>query len=319
MTEINPEAFSSTDSRLAATTIKKLADAGITTMEQLAYTTPRELVDLTGIGIDTAEKAIALSYLIASPGYITAEELHNKQVGKPKCSTGSEEFDRILGGGIQVGAITELIGEYASAKTQTCFTLSVIAPHMELGGFGKDVVYIDTEGTFETERVMQIAEARGVPKDEALRHIIWARAYSSNHQVTLIDHLDKIISENDICMIIVDSMMAHLRSEYLGRAMLAERQQKLGKMLGKLLRIASGNNVAVVLTNQVISTPDSFYGGDPNKPTGGNIMAHACTYRVKFQKGRKNTRLVQVIDSSWLPDEKIRIAITEKGIEDADG
>jgi len=48
-------------------------------------------------------------------------------------------------------------------------------------------------------------------------------------------------------------------------------------------------------------------------------MAHACTHRVYLRKGRANTRLVQVIDSPYLPEEKIRIAVTEAGICDEDG
>ncbi|MBT7915875.1 hypothetical protein HN588_18450, partial [Candidatus Bathyarchaeota archaeon] len=36
--------------------------------------------------------------------------------------------------------------------------------------------------------------------------------------------------------------------------------------------------------------------------------------RVYLRKGRQNTRLVQVIDSPYLPEEKIRIAVTAAGI-----
>jgi DNA repair protein RadA len=56
--------------------------------------------------------------------------------------------------------------------------------------------------------------------------------------------------------------------------------------------------------------------GDPNRPTGGNVLAHACTHRIFLRKGRQNTRLAQVIDSPSLPERKIRFAIIEKGIED---
>ena len=50
-----------------------------------------------------------------------------------------------------------------------------------------------------------------------------------------------------------------------------------------------------------------------------SVMAHACTHRVYLRKGRKNTRLALVIDSPYLPEEKVRIAITEAGITDEDG
>lgn len=321
-TPITPEIFKGEDSKLAATTIKKLSDSGITTMEQLAYSTPQEIEELAGISSKTAEKAVLLAQQIINPGFITANILHQRLDSIAKCSTGSKQFDRILGGGISIGVITELIGEYSGGKTQTCFTLSVLAPlPREKGGLGGKVVYIDTEGTFEkggTERIIQIAKTREIDPDEALKNIIWARAYNTVHQRTLIDNLDGVCKENNVKLIIVDSMLAHLRSEYLGRGTLADRQGQLGAMLGKLLRIAGANNVAVVLTNQVQAIVTGTYG-DPNQPAGGHVMAHACTIRCRFWKGRANTRLVSVIDSSYLPEEKVRVAITEAGITDEDG
>jgi DNA repair protein RadA len=112
-------------------------------------------------------------------------------------------------------------------------------------------------------------------------------------------------------------MIGHFRGEYIGRENLAERQQKLGRCLHRLLRLAEAFNLAVVLTNQVQATPTVIYG-DPNKPTGGHVMAHACTHRVYLRKGKQNTRLARVIDSPSLPEVKIRFAITEKGVEDSE-
>jgi DNA repair protein RadA len=235
-----------------------------------------------------------------------------------KCTTGSQELDRILGGGVETGAITELIGEFGSGKTQICFTLAVTAQQpVEEGGYGGNVCVIDTEGTFMPERIMQIAEERGLDYTKVLEGILIARAYNSEHQIILINSLPELVEKSSIKLVIMDSMIGHFRGEYIGRGTLAERQQKLGSCLSKLLRVAEAFNVAVVLTNQVLSTPDTMYG-DPNKPTGGHVMAHACTHRVFLRKGRQNTRLARVIDSPSLPEEKIRFAITAAGVVDAD-
>lgn len=319
-TPLTADLFSQVDGRLSSTTLKKLEKAGITTMEALAVSTPKELIDLTSMGKETAEKAVRLAQEIVSPGFITAHELHLTRGVEPRCTTGSKELDRILGGGIEAGSITELIGEFAGGKTQICFTLSVTAQRgLEEQGFDRKVVYIDTENTFVPERIIQIAKARGYEEDEILKNIIWARAYNTKHQLTLIQALYQICQENDVGLVIVDSMIAHLRDEYLGRSLLPERQGMLGKMLGILLRVAEANKAAIVITNQVQAKPTVAYG-DPNRPAGGHIMAHACTYRVRLRKGRTTkqgaTRLVSVIDSSYLPEEKVRIVITEGGIED---
>lgn len=318
-TPINRDIFKGVDGSIAQTSIDKLSKAGITTMEQLAVCTPREIIDFTGMAKETSEKAVRLAQEIASPGFITAEDLHAVQKNQVRCSTGSKEFDRIMGGGIEAKAITELIGEYAGGKSQTCFTLCVMAQRpVEEGGFGKKVVFIDTENTFDTGRITQIAEARGYDPQEIRGNIIWARAYNTPHQEDLITRkLHAVCREHEVGMIIVDSMLAHLKSEYMGRGLLSERQQTLAKMMGALLRVAEGNDVAIVLTNQVQANPDSNYG-PAYRAAGGHVMAHACTYRVMLRKGKANTRLVQVIDSSHLPDEKVRIALTAKGIEDSE-
>jgi DNA repair protein RadA len=304
---------------IASTTLKKLHKAGLVTLESIAVTPPREIVELTGMGADTAMKVSALARLKVDPGFVSATEMLEMRSHMLRCRTGSNELNRILGGGVETGVITELIGEFGSGKTQICYTLSVLAQlPAEEGGLGGRVCVIDTEGTFLPERIVQIAEARGYDSKEILRNILIARAYNSEHQIVLIKNLPQVCQEHDVKLVIVDSMIGHFRGEYIGRATLAERQQKLGNALGNLLRVAEAFNLAVVLTNQVQAKPDTAYG-DPNKPAGGHVMAHACTHRMYLRRGRANTRLAQIIDSPYLPEVKVRIAITPAGITDEDG
>jgi len=232
------------------------------------------------------------------------------------CSTGSRNLDKLLGGGIATQAVTEFIGEFGAGKTQICFTLCVTAQLLlEKGGLDGNVVYVDTEGTFVPDRVAQIASVLGLDAHKVLGNIFLARAYNSSHQGLLIDHLFKFCPENNVKLAIVDSMIGHFRGEYIGRETLSERQQALNNQLHKLLRLTEAFNLPVVITNQVQANPATFFG-DPNKPTGGNIMAHASTHRVYIRKGGKGTRVATVIDSPSLPENKTRFKITEKGIED---
>jgi DNA repair protein RadA len=303
---------------VATTTISKLQKSGFTTVESIAFTPARELADVAGMGSDTAIKVCRLARMRVDPGFIPALEVLEMRKNMLKCDTGSSELNRILGGGVETGAITELIGEFGSGKTQICFTISALAQMpVEEGGLGGMVCAIDTEGTFMPERVMQIAEERDMDAEKILEGILVARAYNSEHQSILIGNLPELVEKNNIKLVIVDSMIGHFRGEYIGRANLSERQQKLGSCLSHLLRVSEAFNVAVVITNQVIATPDTMYG-DPNKPTGGHVMAHACTHRVFLRKGKKNTRLARVIDSPSLPEERIRFAITEAGVVDAE-
>ncbi len=105
---------------VASTTIKKLHKAGLATLEAIAVTPPREIVVLTGMGVDTAIKVNTLARLKVDPGYVSASDLLETRSHMMRSRTGSSEFDRIMGGGIETGVITEFIGEFGSGMTQIC-------------------------------------------------------------------------------------------------------------------------------------------------------------------------------------------------------
>lgn len=58
-------------------------------------------------------------------GFTTATIFHSKRSEIIQLTTGSKELDRLLGGGIETGSITELFGEFRTGKTQICHTLAV--------------------------------------------------------------------------------------------------------------------------------------------------------------------------------------------------
>lgn len=294
----------------------ELREAGYPTIESLAVTPPREIMEKTKIGFNKILEIQKAAREMISVDFETAQEVYEKRKAMKKCVTGSSKLDEILGGGIETQAVTELIGEYGTGKTQICLVLSITAqlPY-EKGGLQGNVAFIDTEGTFMPERVYGIASKMGLDPQVVAKNIFVARAYNSSHQCLLIDRLFTLCKENNVKLVVVDSMISHFRGEYMGRENLSERQQKLNQYLHKILRLAEAYNIAVVVTNQVQADPASFFG-DPNRPAGGNIMAHACTHRVILRRGGKGTRLATIIDSPSLPEEKARFKITEKGLED---
>lgn len=58
-------------------------------------------------------------------GFTTATVFHQKRAEMIFLTTGSKELNRLLGGGIETGSITELFGEFRTGKTQICHTLAV--------------------------------------------------------------------------------------------------------------------------------------------------------------------------------------------------
>jgi len=162
-----------------------------------------------------------------------------------------------------------------------------------------------------------MAQAKGLDPKNTLNNIIYARAYNSDHQVLLIRELRERIPEENIKLVVIDSLVSHFRSEYPGRENLVVRQQKLNKHVHDLLTIAEIYDVAVVVTNQIVSSPDVFFG-NPNKPAGGNIVAHGCTYRIVIRKSKENKRIARILDSPMHPEVETVFAISEEGITDAE-
>jgi DNA repair protein RadA len=186
-------------------------------------------------------------------------------------------------------------------------------PLTEKGLNGK-VIYIDTEGTFRPERIQQIAESRGFVSLEVLKNTTVCKVYNSSHLELIIKDLGKYINEFNAKLIVIDSIISLHRAEFLGRGTLADRQQRLNSILHKLVRIAEIFNVAVVITNQVQTSPDTFFG-DPTKAAGGNVIGHTSTYRIYLRKSGEN-RIAKMIDSPYHPYSDIRFTVNEKGVDD---
>lgn len=296
-------------------TIDKIVASGITTLQALSMQVPKTLSEQTGMGEDTAKRAISKAVKLISEGFITGKQLRDKHKCRTRLTTGSAELDDLLGGGIESETTTEISGEFGSGKTQICHALAVLAQQpLEEGGLGGDVAWIDTENTLRTERIEEICVARGLDPEDALDRIWHALAYNSQHQKLLINQLYKLCPENNIKLIIVDSILGNLRSEYIGRGLLSSRQDMLKGMLHVLMKVSISTKTTVVFTNQVLGTPDMY--AKPIKPTGGHVMAHSATTRIFLSKKRDPLRKATLIDSSYLPPGEAMFHITTEGISD---
>ncbi|MHA2429874.1 MAG: DNA repair and recombination protein RadA [Promethearchaeota archaeon] len=298
-------------------TLKKLKEAGIISIRTLAVYPLSKLVEEAGIGEKTAQKIIKSAQDIEQMGFKSADIIWEKRKILKKLTTGSQNLDDLLGGGVEPGSVTELYGEYRTGKTQIAHQLCVnVQLGYEEGGLEGGALYIDSEGTFRPERIIQMASSRDLDYNKILRNITYGRAYNSDHQVLLVKESAKIIEEKNIKLIIVDSIIGHFRSEYIGRGTLANRQQILNTHIHDLLRLTETfDELAILFTNQVSSKPDVFYG-DPLRATGGNIIAHGATIRIRLRKGKGEQRVAKVVDAPHLPEEDAVFSITEDGIQD---
>ena len=321
MEELDEELDLTTLPGVGPATKQKLTDAGIYSIMDLATAGPTDIADAVDIDIGKAvelnnkarRKLVELKRL--EPDFMSASDLLVKRKAIDRISTGSRNLDDLFGGGIETWAMTELYGEFGAGKSQICHTLCVMVQMpKEQGGLNGAAIYIDTEGTFRPERIAEIANARGVKEEDILERITVARAYNSAHQELIVKDMGRLIEPNGVKLVILDSAVAHYRAEFLGRATLAERQQRLNRFMHHLLRIAEVYNVAVVVTNQVQSAPDTFFG-DPTRPTGGHVVAHTSTYRIFLRKSAKN-RIARMVDSPYHAERDAVFLLNEKGIDD---
>jgi len=296
----------------------KLENAGILDLMSLAVSSPATISDASGISAAVARKAIQAARDLLDLGFQDGMEFAKKRENVTYITTGSQNLNDLLGGrGVESRAITEAFGSYGSGKTQLGSTLAVnVQLPLEKGGSNGKCVFIDTEGTFRPARIRQIAEAMGANPEKVLKNIFVARAFNSDHQMLLLEKVQEMIKNGEpIKLMIIDSLTAHFRAEFAGRGQLADRQQKLNRYMHDLMKLAETHNLAVYVTNQVMSNPAQMFG-DPTTPIGGNIVGHASTYRMYLRRGKQGSRVAKLIDSPNLPDNEAVYFVTDAGVVD---
>ncbi len=300
--------------------IKLLQENGVSTAEALAMSPLNIVSDIDGLGDKTAKKLIwNARNALGMTEFISASEIDENI---EYFTTGSSELNKILGGGFQTGKLTEVYGPFKSGKTNLAHTIAVtIQLPKESGGLDCAAAYIDTENTFSKDKIKRIANRFGLDEEQVLSKIYHARIYSSDHQSQMIMKAETLCKTRNVRLIVLDSLMALLRVEYVGIGSLAKRQGVLNNMIHGMSRIAETYNCAVLLTNQVATKMAGMFSA--NDAIGGNIVAHGCHFRVMFKtKGFSSNnslkRRAVIVDAPDLPPEECEFYITSAGIADTD-
>ncbi|PSP33384.1 DNA repair and recombination protein RadA [Halobacteriales archaeon QH_10_70_21] len=326
-------------------TAEKLRENGYDTFQSIAVASPGELSNTADVGESSAHDIIQAAREAADVGgFETGTDVleRREQIGKLEFLI--PELDEMLGGGVETQSITEVYGEFGAGKSQVTHQLAVnVQLPQEQGGLHGRCVFVDSEDTFRPERIDEMVnglpddvieatmaerDIDGDPDDEEamdelvqtfLDKIHVAKAFNSDHQILLAERAQEIAAEYEddeypVRLLCVDSLTAHFRAEYVGRGELADRQQKLNKHLHDIDRVGNLYNSAVVVTNQVQSNPDAFFG-DPTKPIGGNILGHKSTFRMYLRKSKQDKRIVKLVDAPNLPDGESVMRVQSEGLK----
>ncbi|CAI5720117.1 unnamed protein product [Hyaloperonospora brassicae] len=314
------------DAGINAIDIVRLKNNGFATVGQLFQVSQRKFLGMKGIDEAKLDKFLQAGKKLMpeKSGFVSANTLYLQSQSKMFITTGSEQFDRILGGGLETMSVTEVHGEFRTGKTQLCHTLCVTAqlPRSQGGGAGK-VAFIDTEGTFRPNRVAEIAKERyNLDPQETLDNIVVARAHSHDAQMDFVTELGVYFADPDqgpFRVLIIDSVTALFRTDFSGSGELSERQQRLNQHLVRLVKHAEEFNIAVLVVNQVMADPgaNSMFGS-AMKPAGGHVMSHGVHTRVLMKKGRGENRTCKIIDSPCMPEAECSIKLCTGGISDSD-
>ncbi|KAM3723034.1 RAD51-like protein [Dirofilaria immitis] len=222
--------------------------------------------------------------------------------------TGCPDIDTYLNGGIARGKLTEFIGNVASGKTQLC--LSLIANQLiDDEEQQSKVVYIDTNGSFRSSRLLQMLRSRGVQDENTmekmLRRVLIARTYDENDLRAVLSNIQ--IVEN-LVLIVIDSIGAALAFTALAYFEGGRRAQD--EIIGMLHYIAH-RGCAIVTTNHFV-----YWRGKPS-PSLGKRWIKAVDFRYLLCKLSDSSYYMQVInpkDHKTVGDKAFYI-ISNKGID----
>ena len=289
---------------------EKLKEAGFATVEAIAVAPARTLSEILGVSEERAARIAEYARKLLGIKFTTAEEVYEKRMKINFISTGSRALDDMFGGGIETQAVTEFVGEFGVGKTQLCHQLCVMVQlPPEEGGLSGKAIYIDTEGTFRPERIIQIAEYRGLDPREALRNIVYARAYNFSVQVNIPNMVyDFITANRDVRLVVVDDIAALYRLDIAKEPLLILHE--LAGFMKNMSRIAKELNIAVVIANQVTEVP-----GEGTKPLGAHYVEAFVTDRIFLRRVRDNVRSATLeFSRRGLERKKVLFEIAEHGI-----
>ncbi|HNR25847.1 MAG TPA: DNA repair and recombination protein RadB [Methanobacteriaceae archaeon] len=213
-------------------------------------------------------------------------------------------LDRLLGGGVEKGCITQFYGPPGSGKTNIVLNLAV-----ECARNNRRTIFVDTEGGLSIERVKQIS---GRDFEKVASQILVFEPSTFSEQDQVLKRIEEMFqSGEEADLLVVDSAVALYRVKDGDSFSL---NQELGKQMGLLLRIARRFNVAVVITNHVYSR---FDGDGLVEPVGGTILKYRSKIMVELARGDLNGERFAVLKRHRSRPEGLqtRFRIVDSGLQ----
>ena len=157
-------------------------------------------------------------------------------------TTGSPSIDKVLGGGIRTGLITNILSDSREARFSLCYSLCVNAARLNSTS---TVIFGDTQGIFRPEKILSYIKKQQ-DSDSILHQIRSIRLMSTNVQMVLVNYA---LNLHPILIIIDNFSYLFLNEKKKSLSL----QFRLRKHLHDLAIYAMENDIAIVLTNSISS------------------------------------------------------------------
>lgn len=195
----------------------------------------------------------------------------NSVLDIPRWTTGIEDLDEIIGGGMPRGRIIEVFGPESSGKTSLAFHLVSM---VELGA------YIPIEGTYDEARAKQMGVKKG-------QMVVFRCDYGEEAMDTIVR-----LAKTGIPLIILDSVPAcQPKKEAEKKEKDSSQLQKMGaialmfsEMLPTIRRICEKSGTTLVLINQVRDNMNAMMFGDKDTTPGGRAIRFYSSIRMKLAR-----------------------------------
>lgn len=208
--------------------------------------------------------------------------------------TGLEKLDKILGGGLRNGTITDIFGPSGSGKTQ--LTLQIIANTLLRGG---TILYQDTTGNFRPERLVEILKSKGLDS-HLLDNVTVGRITNTAEQI---NSLSKI--KSNFSLVIIDNVTDLFSFEYSKEEQILEKTTKFAKYMRQLSQIARDQKIPIVIVNMMRKIDDN------EKENLDSIISLYTHIKIKLTKNSSKYS-AQILDPT--KKDQFFYKITKEGI-----
>lgn len=190
-------------------------------------------------------------------------------------STGIEDLDAIIGGGIPEGRIIEIFGAESSGKTTLLYHLC---------GLHELCLDIPIEGTFDAERAKvfgnkpkQMLIYRAKYGEDALNKTI--KFAKAGIPLIGIDSVPSMTPKEDAEKVLKSAEKDSIEEQRIGGT-----ARLLNKYLPTVEEIIEVTGTTVIFVNQVRDKMNAMLFGEKTDTPGGRKLKHACSLRIQVAR-----------------------------------